>query len=89
MKKNIKLIFVSSFICFCFLIIMVSCKKDSVTPLAGPGTITAQVSAGTSFTLLKSAVVKAGLATTLDGGGPFTVFAPTDAAFQALLRWNS
>lgn len=66
-----------------FGITMVSCKKDSTTPAATPGTITAQVSAGTSFTLLKSAVVKAGLATTLDGAGPFTVFAPTDDAFMA------
>jgi uncharacterized surface protein with fasciclin (FAS1) repeats len=62
---------------------MVSCKKDSTTTPVMPGTITAQVSAGSNFTLLKSAVVKAGLATTLDGTGPFTVFAPTDDAFTA------
>jgi uncharacterized surface protein with fasciclin (FAS1) repeats len=37
------------------------------------------------FTLLVEAVVAAGLATTLGGDGPFTVFAPTDAAFAALL----
>lgn len=36
------------------------------------------------FTLLLAAVVKAGLAETLTSGGPFTVFAPTDAAFEAL-----
>lgn len=62
--------------------IMTSCKKDDPAP-ATPGTITAQVSAGSSFSLLKSAVVKAGLATTLDGAGPYTVFAPTDDAFTA------
>jgi len=66
-----------------FGITMVSCKKDSVTVPAGPGTITAQVSAAPNLTLLKSAVVKAGLAPTLDGPGPFTVFAPTDDAFAA------
>ena len=65
-----------------FSVAMVSCKKDSTTT-ATPGTITAQVSAGANFTLLKSAVVKAVLATTLDGAGPFTVFAPTDDAFIA------
>ena len=65
-----------------FSVTMISCKKDSTTP-ATPGTITAQVSAGSNFTLLKSAVVKAGLATTLDGAGPYTVFAPTDDAFTA------
>ena len=34
------------------------------------------------FTLLASALTKAGLIATLQGAGPFTVFAPTDAAFQ-------
>lgn len=33
------------------------------------------------FTTLVSLVKKAGLASTLSGKGPFTVFAPTDAAF--------
>jgi uncharacterized surface protein with fasciclin (FAS1) repeats len=37
------------------------------------------------FTLLVDAVVAADLAGTLNGAGPFTVFAPTDAAFGALL----
>ena len=37
------------------------------------------------FSLLAAAVVQAGLAETLSGEGPFTVFAPTDAAIQALL----
>jgi uncharacterized surface protein with fasciclin (FAS1) repeats len=39
--------------------------------------------AGTFGTLLTAAKA-AGLAGTLDKGGPFTVFAPTDAAFAAL-----
>ena len=37
------------------------------------------------FSILVDAVVAAGLAPTLSGPGPFTVFAPTDAAFAALL----
>lgn len=36
------------------------------------------------FTQLVAAVVRADLAGTLSGPGPFTVFAPTDAAFNAL-----
>ena len=48
-----------------------------------PGTIAAQVSSNPNFTLLKAAVVKGGLAATLDGAGPFTVFAPSDNAFLA------
>ena len=37
-----------------------------------------------NFTTLVAAVTAAGLVDTLKGDGPFTVFAPTDAAFAAL-----
>tara|TARA_Y100000815_G_scaffold257279_1_gene265720 strand:- start:40 stop:546 length:507 start_codon:yes stop_codon:yes gene_type:complete len=37
-----------------------------------------------NFTTLVAAVQEAGLVETLSGEGPFTVFAPTDAAFAAL-----
>ncbi|WP_425101628.1 fasciclin domain-containing protein [Tropicibacter sp. S64] len=37
-----------------------------------------------SFTTLLAAAEAAGLVDTLKGDGPFTVFAPTDAAFEAL-----
>lgn len=37
------------------------------------------------YTILGEAVTAAGLTATLSGPGPFTVFAPTDAAFAALL----
>jgi len=37
-----------------------------------------------AHTTLEAAVVAAGLVETLQGDGPFTVFAPTDAAFAAL-----
>jgi len=37
------------------------------------------------FSILVAAVVKAGLAETLSTGGPYTVFAPTNAAFVTLL----
>ena len=36
------------------------------------------------FSTLVTAVQEAGLAETLNGEGPFTVFAPTDEAFEAL-----
>jgi len=37
-----------------------------------------------SFSILVQAVVKAGLVDVLNGTGPFTIFAPTNAAFEAL-----
>lgn len=38
------------------------------------------------FSILVAAVTAAGLGDTLNGNGPFTVFAPTNAAFGALLQ---
>ncbi len=58
-----------------------SCSKDEETPASNK--ITDKVVADPNFSLLEKAVVKAGLASTLSGAGPFTVFAPTDAAFTA------
>jgi uncharacterized surface protein with fasciclin (FAS1) repeats len=48
-----------------------------------PDIVDTAVAAG-DFTTLVSAVQAAGLEDTLRGEGPFTVFAPTDAAFEAL-----
>ena len=59
-----------------------SCDKDDDTP-AQTNTITDIVVAGASFTSLEAAVLKANLQGTLSGTGPFTVFAPDDAAFTA------
>lgn len=57
-----------------------SCKKDNDTP-AATNTITDVVVGNTNFSVLKEAVVKANLSTTLSGTGPFTVFAPDNTAF--------
>jgi len=40
--------------------------------------------ANENFSILTDAVVKAGLVETLNGDGPFTIFAPTNTAFQEL-----
>ncbi len=53
------------------------------TPVVS-NTITDLVVADARFDTLEAAVVAAGLAETLAGPGPFTVFAPTDDAFAAL-----
>ena len=46
--------------------------------------IVAIASGNEDFSTLVAAVAKAGLVETLQGEGPFTVFAPTNAAFAAL-----
>ena len=47
-------------------------------------TITELVAGNPEFSTLLAAVEAAGLAETLSGDGPYTVFAPTDAAFAEL-----
>ena len=51
---------------------------------AAPGTIVDVAVANGNFKTLVAAVKAAGLAETLSGKGPLTVFAPTDAAFAKL-----
>jgi len=66
--------------------------SPSTTAKAAPSTTTApasqtivEIAAGNpDFTTLVAAVKAAGLADTLSGTGPFTVFAPTNAAFEKL-----
>jgi uncharacterized surface protein with fasciclin (FAS1) repeats len=53
------------------------------TPALAADIVDVAVGAG-NFTTLVAAVQAAGLVDTLKGEGPFTVFAPTDAAFAAL-----
>ncbi len=64
------------------LITLSSCKKDD-NPVPVSNTITDVVVNNASYSVLKEAVVKAGLSTTLSGTGPFTVFAPDNTAFAS------
>ncbi|WP_197056898.1 fasciclin domain-containing protein [Cellulophaga sp. Hel_I_12] len=58
---------------------------DFVTRLTN-GTLVDIVVATTPLSILEAAVIKTGLVETLNGAGPFTVFAPTNDAFVALLN---
>ena len=49
-----------------------------------PGTIVDIAAGNEDFSTLVTAVTEAGLVETLSGEGPYTVFAPTNAAFDAL-----
>lgn len=67
---------------------------DAAAPMTDPampaqaapatGTISAAVAGNAELTSLRTALDSAGLTQTLAGNGPFTVFAPTDAAFAAI-----
>ena len=58
-------------------------KASDVKNAGKPDIVDTAISAG-SFNTLVKAVQAAGLVDTLKGDGPFTVFAPTDAAFAKL-----
>lgn len=60
-----------------------STMDDSASNASTEDIVDTAVAAG-DFTTLVTAVQAAGLEETLRGEGPFTVFAPTDAAFEAL-----
>ena len=51
-------------------------------PAADAGTVVEVAQGNADFSTLVSAVIAADLAGTLGGAGPFTVFAPTNAAFE-------
>lgn len=51
-----------------------------------PATVVDIALSSSDFSILVAALQKADLVETLKGDGPFTVFAPTDAAFEQLLK---
>lgn len=69
-----------------FAIVGTSCdNNDDNNPAPVDNTITGKAIATTNLSILVQALVKADLATTLQGTGPYTVFAPTNDAFTAFL----
>ena len=66
--------------------VLTACWNDDDAPSAPPPqTIVQTAQADPRLSILAEAVVAADLATTLSGPGPYTVFAPTNDAFAALL----
>lgn len=70
---------------FAGLVLISSCKDDDTPPVVEEKTIVELAQETPNLSLLVEAVVAADLAGTLSGDGPFTVFAPTNAAFEAAL----
>ena len=84
MRKKLAIMAVAASV---FLLAACSDGGDETPPAsisAGSETITEIVQGDEDFSTLLEAVGAAGLAETLSGEGPFTVFAPTDVAFAAL-----
>jgi transforming growth factor-beta-induced protein len=87
MKKLLKLL------PFLTIILLLSSCSDDDDPIIPVSNTIVDVAVNNDLTSLVAAVVRADLAGTLSGPGPFTVFAPTNDAFQDLLDsnadWNS
>lgn len=63
-------------------VLFTSCKEDG----DGPQSVVDLAVSNSNLSILVQALQRADLATTLNGDGPFTVLAPTNAAFEALLN---
>ena len=85
-----KLIFRFSYLALfvCALFTFSSCGDDDAVTIPTPNAVEF-ASDNADFSSLVAALDRAGLVETLSGEGPFTIFAPTNAAFQALLDSNS
>jgi uncharacterized surface protein with fasciclin (FAS1) repeats len=64
--------------------IVVSCDKDEDMDELPPASVMEVIASSSNHTTLRAALQASGLDAVLRGSGPFTVFAPTDAAFAAL-----
>jgi uncharacterized surface protein with fasciclin (FAS1) repeats len=62
----------------------IATAQEQPAPPPGTGNLVAVASANPDFTTLVAALRAADLVTTLQGKGPFTVFAPNNAAFAKL-----
>ncbi|HEK20777.1 MAG: beta-Ig-H3/fasciclin [Mucilaginibacter sp.] len=70
-------------IAICMLSIITGCSKKNDNMTSSNQSIAVLVSSNANLSLLKAAVVRAGLVETLSGSGTFTVFAPDNDAFAA------
>src|SRR5690606_23513617 len=69
---------------FAGMVTLTSCNDDDdIDPVRENESIVDIVVRDQNFSTLEAALMKAGLVEALSADGPFTVFAPTNAAFQA------
>jgi uncharacterized surface protein with fasciclin (FAS1) repeats len=77
MKKILNIAFIA-------LLVGTTSQRVIAADAAAPQTVVAIAAGNADFSTLVAAVKAAGLAETLSGEGPFTVFAPTNEAFAKL-----
>lgn len=62
-------------------VLLAACASQ---PVQAPASMTETIARDPQLSTLNTLVARAGLADTLKSGGPYTLFAPTNAAFQAV-----
>jgi transforming growth factor-beta-induced protein len=82
MKKQSKFFL---FALMCLVSFVTACDDDDDEMSNEPGNIVEIAVSDPQFSTLVAALTKANLVSVLEGNGPFTVFAPTNTAFNALL----
>jgi transforming growth factor-beta-induced protein len=82
MKKQSKFFL---FAMMCLVSFVTACDDDDDEMSNEPGNIVEIAVSDPQFSTLVAALTKANLVSVLEGNGPFTVFAPTNTAFNALL----
>lgn len=83
MKKLSKIMLVAF-----IAILSTSCNDDDSSETSVDNSITGIASRNANLSILVQALGKAELVSTLQGSGPFTVFAPTNEAFSSFLEAN-
>ncbi|MFP4620882.1 MAG: fasciclin domain-containing protein [Bacteroidales bacterium] len=83
LKKNLRLFMVIGLVA---MIGFTSCEEEDEIMETEEETIVDIASSDDNYSILVQALEKADLASTLQGDGPFTVFAPTNAALENLLE---
>lgn len=71
-----------------FSMLFSSCSDDDVQAVIQDSSVTGLASSRPDLSILVQALTRANLAATLQGTGPFTVFAPTNTAFNSFLTAN-
>lgn len=66
------------------MITLLSVSLAGCASMESPRTVTQVIAADPNLSTLDGLIKQAGLADTLQGAGPFTVFAPTNDAFKAV-----
>lgn len=81
--KRIKMNFKILTILFAVVTLMTACSKDDdMQSIEEQKSIAGIAASDDNFSILVAALDKAGLVSVLDEGGPYTVFAPTNQAFE-------